>query len=158
MRLRLEIVQQRVVRLVCVSNGLGLLTFQVINPLQVRQEGGEIVVPASFRPGLLAQHAGARQFFDQAPRQLALLLIVSPNLANRSARRAVPVGGQRTVGQLAEPRADLRVRTPAMHLAGEIGNLLGSVFARRRRHHRPFVPPQQFLNRLNHRRLADEGT
>ena len=64
-RLRFEIIQQCVVRLVRVALGFGLLTFQPTDLLQERQERRKIVVPASLGPGLLAQHTGAGQFLDQ---------------------------------------------------------------------------------------------
>ncbi len=71
---RLEIIQQRVIRSLDKPDGRGLLPLQPIDLVQVGAKRRVIVIAASFRPNVLRQRSGVRQFFDQRLRQLAPLV------------------------------------------------------------------------------------
>ena len=108
----------------------------------MRGERGEIVVRAGLLPDVLAQRRGARQLLDQRLRQLDLLVVLAAKLADRGAGVAVRVGGQRALGQLAQPLAQPRIGAALVDQPGQKRHLLGAILAGRDRQHRPFVPTQ----------------
>ena len=157
LRAGFELVQQRVVRHIFVTERRRFLLLELDRLFQERLKPREVVRLARFGPDLLPEHRRAGQLFDQRLRQLRLLIVVALEIVDHRAGVAVPIGRQRAFEQLGQILADDRVRLPPMHEPGQIADLLGPIFAAGRRHLRPLVPLQERLRRAQERDFARMG-
>ncbi len=110
LRARFEFIEQRIVRLIVVTNRRGFLPLQLDRPLQQRPEPREVVRLAGLDPQLLAQHRQLCQLFDQRLRQLRLPFVVALQVDDVGARFAVRIGGERAVDEFGQPLANFRAR------------------------------------------------
>ena len=156
-RVRLVVVEQRIVGRRRVAERRRLLPLQLEHLLQQRPEHREVVGLAGLDPHLLAERRGARQLLDERLRQPGLLVVLPPQLADDRAGVAVRIGRQRRVGQLGEPLADPRVGLPLVNFPGQKRHLLGPIRPGGRRHLGPLVPLQQPANARQQGRLAGVG-
>jgi len=108
----------------------------------MRRESLEVIIFPGLNPGLLPQNAGSRQLLNQRLRQLDLLVVTAPQLANGCRCVAVRFLHQVARGQLIQKLTETRIRSLLMRQSADVSHLLRTIFACGRRHIRPFVPAE----------------
>src|SRR5579862_1452944 len=155
LHLRLEVVEEHVVRLLLRAEALDVTVSKLDVPIHQRQEEVEVrgrlrLEPARRRLGGCAHHLRA-----QLGGNLHRLLVVAPRDAQQ---RAVPrVGIEVTRLELVEQSPDVGVDEHLMAEAPEQRHVVGAVAEAAGRHHRALVPREQARERAETLRLREAG-
>ena len=139
---RLVVVEQRRVRQVGRLEALDVAALQLDVLAQVREEGGEVVVPPRLDPGVVAARGGARHLDPELGRHAARLLPVAARDADQA--RVVGVVGQRLLERCepVEQASDLGVGEAIVDDAAERGERLGARLGPERRHRHALLPAE----------------
>ena len=155
LHLRLEVVEQHVVRLVLRAEALDIAVPQLDVALHQRQEEVEVRGRLRLEPPGADFGRRPRHLRAQLDRHLHRLLVVAPGDADERAVPRVRIEVARL--ELVEQAADLRVDQHLVREALEQRDVVGPVLEARRRHHRPLVPREQERERVERLVVAEAG-